>query len=252
MSTTGEQTNGKKVDDVPFVSTAQMIEVDRAMIEDFKIELVQMMENAGRNLAHLARRRFLGGEPVGKVVAVLAGTGANGGGGLVAARHLHNWGAHVQVFTTKPAEQFTPVPAHQLEILRRMQIPVEHAEAVTQFSEADLIVDALIGYSLKGAPTGMAADLIRWANALDAPVLALDIPTGIDASTGAVFDPAIRAAATMTLALPKTGLRAPSAQDRVGELYLADIGAPRELFAAPTLRLSVGVLFAHEEVIRLL
>ena len=92
----------------------------------------------------------------------------------------------------------------------------------------------------------------RTHSALDAPVLALDVPSGIDASTGAVFDPAIRAAATMTLALPKTGLRAPSARDRVGELYLADIGAPRELFAAPTLRLSVGVLFAHEEVIRLL
>ncbi len=245
-------TGVKKVDDVPFVTTAQMIEVDRAMVEDFKIELIQMMENAGRNLAHLARRRFLAGEPVGKVVAVLAGTGANGGGGLVAARHLHNWGAHVHVLTTKPAEQFAGVPAHQLEILRRMQTPVEYAGAMTQFGGADLIIDALIGYGLKGAPTGEAADLIRWANAVDAPVLALDVPSGIDVSTGAVFDPAIRAVATMTLALPKTGLRVPSARDRVGELYLADIGVPRELFAAPTLQLSVGVLFAHEEVIRLL
>jgi len=73
-------------DDVPYVTTAQMVEVDRAMIEDFGIELIQMMENAGRSLAHLARARFLSGDPRGKRVVALAGTGGNGGGALVCAR----------------------------------------------------------------------------------------------------------------------------------------------------------------------
>ena len=80
---------------VPFITTDQMREVDRAMIEDYGISLVQMMENAGRNLAQLARQRFLDGDPRGRRVLVLAGTGGNGGGGLVCARRLRNWGAEV-------------------------------------------------------------------------------------------------------------------------------------------------------------
>lgn len=82
--------------ELPYLTTAQMVEVDRAMIQDFGIELIQMMENAGRNLANLGRLRFLGGRPVGKRVVVLAGTGGNGGGALVAARRLHNWGAQLE------------------------------------------------------------------------------------------------------------------------------------------------------------
>jgi NAD(P)H-hydrate epimerase len=70
---------------VPYITTEQMIEVDRAMAEDFHIERIQMMENTGRNLAHLARTRFLGGSPIGKTVVILAGTGGNGGGASVCA-----------------------------------------------------------------------------------------------------------------------------------------------------------------------
>jgi NAD(P)H-hydrate epimerase len=75
--------------EVPYLTADQMVEVDRAMIEDYHIGLVQMMENAGRNLAHLARVRFLESNPSGKPVVVLAGTGGNGGGALVCARRLH-------------------------------------------------------------------------------------------------------------------------------------------------------------------
>ncbi len=77
---------------VPFLNAAQMAEVDRAMIEDYQIDLARMMENAGRNLALLARDKFLSGNPQDKGVAVLAGSGGNGGGAMVCARHLHNWG----------------------------------------------------------------------------------------------------------------------------------------------------------------
>jgi NAD(P)H-hydrate epimerase len=237
--------------EIPYLSTTQMIEVDRAMMEDFKIELIQMMENAGRNLAHLARERFLNGNPRDHHVVILAGTGGNGGGALVCARHLHNWGAGIQVFITKPAADFTPVPAHQLDILHRMNIEVAQADAVNQATAKDLIVDGIIGYSLKGNPRGAAADLIHWANGQRAPVLALDAPSGVDASTGTVFEPAIRAAATMTLALPKEGLRAPGLEDRIGELYLADISVPPALYAAPKLGLKVGHLFAEDTIIRL-
>ncbi|MGB3095817.1 MAG: NAD(P)H-hydrate epimerase [Candidatus Deferrimicrobiaceae bacterium] len=237
--------------ELPYLTTSQMIEVDRAMMEDFRIDLIRMMENAGRALAHLARVRFLGGDPRGKKVVVLAGTGGNGGGALVCARRLHNWGAQVTVHGTKPDEKFTPVPAHQLDILRRMNVPVHPGEAVAGDESADLVIDGVIGYSLRGAPTGTSGKLIRWANAQNAPVLSLDAPSGIDTTTGTVFDPAVRATATMTLALPKEGLRAQGVKANVGELYLADISVPPALYAGPSLGLAVGHLFAESDILRL-
>jgi NAD(P)H-hydrate epimerase len=220
------------------------------MIEDYKIELIQMMENAGRNLAHLARSRFWGGDPRGKQVVVLAGTGGNGGGALVCARRLHNYGADVRVIITKPDEAFTAVPAHQLAILRQMQVPIALAESLPA-QTPDLIIDGIIGYNLKGVPRGTAGDMIRWANRQAAPILALDAPSGVDTTSGMVFDPAIRATATMTLALPKEGLRAAGVKTHVGELYLADISVPPELYAQPALGLTVGPIFAESDIVRL-
>ncbi len=237
--------------DIPSVTTEQMAEVDRSMVEDFKIELLQMMENAGRNLAHLARRRFLEGDPRGKLVTILAGTGGNGGGALVCARRLCGYGAQVTVLTAKSEDQFAGVPGHQLEILRRMGVPILSPLRASNAPEAALIVDGLIGYGLKGAPREAAGDLIRWANTRGAPTLALDAPSGLDTATGKLYEPSIRAAATMTLALPKAGLLAPGAESAVGELYLADIGVPPSLFAGPGLGLEVGPIFAKDDIIRL-
>jgi NAD(P)H-hydrate epimerase len=212
---------------------------------------IDRQRNAGRNLAHLARVRFFDGSPRGKHVVILAGTGGNGGGAPVCARRLHTWGALVQVVVTHPSASFTPVPAHQLDSVQRMSVPVAEADALPQVQSPELIVDGLIGYRLEGAPHGTVADLIRWANAQAAPILALDVPSGVDGTSGAVFDPAIRATATMTLALPKAGLFAPEAQVQVGELYLADIAVPPTLYAEPALSLHVGALFAEREILRL-
>ena len=184
-------------------------------------------------------------------MVVLAGTGGNGGGALVCARRLHNWGAQVTVYVTRPDEEFTPVPAHQRDILRRMNVPVHPGEAVAGDESADLVIDGVIGYSLRGAPTGTAGKLIRWANAQNAPVLSLDAPSGVDTTTGTVFDPAVKATATMTLALPKEGLRAPGVNAHVRELYLADISVPPSLYAGPSLGFALGHLFAESDVLRL-
>ena len=132
-----------------------------------------------------------------------------------------------------------------------MGVEVGLSETAVGGPDPDLIVDGIIGYSLKGTPRGMAGELIRWADAQDSPVLALDAPSGVDATTGTAFDPAVRAAATMTLALPKEGLRAPVVEARVGELYLADIGVPPSLYAGPALDLRVGSIFAESDVVRL-
>ncbi len=237
--------------EIPYLTTEQMVEVDRAMIEDYRIELIQMMENAGRNLAQLARSRFFDGDPRGRHVVVLAGTGGNGGGALVCARRLHNWGARVRTFVTADDSRFTPIPGHQLDILRRMKVPVTQAAALADVREVDLIVDGIIGYSLKGAPHGSAEEMIRWANDQFGPVLSLDAPSGVDTTTGTVFDPAIKATATMTLALPKAGLCAPGVEQQVGELYLADISVPPQLYAEAALGLRVGPLFAGDDILRL-
>ena len=236
--------------DIPAITTDQMREVDRLMIEVYGIELIQMMENAGRNLAALARQRFFDGDPEGKRVLVFAGSGGNGGGGLVAARHLQNWGADVHVITTKISASFSGTPDHQLEILKQMGMQIEFAGEISKLPETDLILDAIIGYSLRGAPKGKAADLIQKANQMNAPILSLDVPSGIDATTGQVFEPHIRAEATHTLALPKTGLLMDPAKSNVGELYLADISVPPKLYEK--LGLQIGSIFAEREIIPIL
>ncbi|MEZ4541488.1 MAG: NAD(P)H-hydrate epimerase [Chloroflexota bacterium] len=238
-------------DPLPVLTTAQMREVDRAMIADYHIELIQMMENAGRNLAHLARGRFLDGDPHDKPVVVLAGSGGNGGGALVAARRLHNYGAGVRVYLTRPEAEFAAVPARQLDILRRMGVPIFPAGDPAAGPAPGLILDGIIGYGLRGDPRGTTAALIQWANAQAAPILALDVPSGLDTTTGMAHDPAIRATATMTLALPKVGLLSHEATPYVGELYLADISVPPALYAGPTLQLSVGPVFAAGDIVRL-
>ncbi len=114
-----------------------------------------------------------------------------------------------------------------------------------------LVIDGIIGYSLQGAPRQAAAGLIRWANEQSAPILALDIPSGLDATSGNAHDLCIRAAATMTLALPKTGFRNPEARQFTGELYLADISVPPEVYATSRLGLRVGNIFAKSEIVQL-
>jgi NAD(P)H-hydrate epimerase len=161
-----------------WVTEDEMIEVDRVMVDDLGIELIQMMENAGRTLAELA--------------VALTRTDLVG------------------------------VAAHQLSILDRMGVAI-----VDDPIEPELWIDAVIGYSLRGAPRGRSAVLIERMNTSDAPVLSLDLPSGIDATTGAVPGLAVDAAATLTLAAPKTGMRG---SPHVGQLFVADISVPPGVF----------------------
>ena len=100
---------------IPYLTLEEMIEVDRLMVDHFGIELIQMMENAGRHLAELARDRFLGNDPRDKKVLILAGSGGNGGGAMACARNLHNWGAGVQLYLTKPPDQLIGTISHQIQ-----------------------------------------------------------------------------------------------------------------------------------------
>ncbi len=196
-----------------------MREVDRVLVEELGISLARLMENAGRNVALLARE-LLGGDAAGAHVVVLAGPGGNGGGGLAAARHLVAAGADVAI--ALGAERTSPATGEQLAILRRMGVREGSR------GEPDLVIDALLGYGQSGAPRGEAARLIEWCSGR--PVLALDVPSGLELETGVLHEPHVAADATLTLALPKEGLRAPKAAEAVGRLYLADLSVPATVY----------------------
>lgn len=230
---------------IPTLTTQQMVEVDRLMIEEYRIELIQMMENAGRNFAELTRRQ-LGGMVVGKSIAILCGAGNNAGGGLVAARHLHNWGADVRLHLAFASSRFKDIPAHQWDILKQMGLD---SKKEPQLSKSDLILDALIGYGLKGDPRRPVASWIEKANKSGRPILALDTPSGLDTTSGVPGNPCLKAVATLTLALPKVGLLTDMAKKYTGVLYLADISVPPELYQK--LGLEVPNLFEKESILKI-
>jgi NAD(P)H-hydrate epimerase len=201
-----------------------MRDVDRVAME-LGLTLTRMMENAGANLAWLASV-MLGGEVSGRRITVLAGPGGNGGGGLVAARRLIGWGADVAVRLASDPADLAAVPLEQLRLLEQMGAPI--GVGPSGLGGTELFIDAILGYSQQGNPRGDAAALVT-ATA-DSTVLSLDVPTGLELQRGIVREPAVRAAATLTLALPKEALRARAARPLVGELYLADISIPAAVY----------------------
>ncbi len=232
---------------IPAITSEQMIEVDRLLIEEYGILLIQMMENAGRNLAEMGRRMCTGDLSAQKI-AILCGGGNNGGGGMVAARHLHNRGAQIWIRFVGNSQKMKEIPAHQWDILSAMGIPSSLKTTDPPFKPT-LVIDAMIGYGLRGNPRTEVGNWIDWANATGSPVLALDTPSGLDASTGLPGQACVRAAATLTLALPKVGLLSPQAAPYVGELYLADISVPPELYRS--LGLEVPPLFEKDTIEKL-
>lgn len=212
---------------VPAVDAATMRRVDEVAETRYGLTVLQMMEHAGAALAERAEvlLQRLGSQ--GPVV-VLAGRGGNGGGGLCAARHLLNRGYAVRVVLAEPPPRLAPAPAAQWRILSAMGVrPLGPAEAPRALAGARLVLDALLGYALRGDPRPPYASLIRTANAASAPVLSLDLPSGREATTGAARSPEIRPVEVLTLALPKIGLDAVAVP-----LWLADLGIPHALYRA--------------------
>lgn len=221
---------------IPIVDTATMIEADRIATDRIGFSLLQMMENAGHQLAELTRLT-LGSSVAGRSIVVLAGTGNNAGGGLVAARRLAGWGADVCVAFAHPILRLRPAPCAQVEPLLAAGVRAavaghdrSHAELRSEIEHADVVIDALIGYSLRGAPDDVVRPLIEMAGAGAGAVLSLDIPSGIDATTGARPGAAISADATLALAMPKRGMSIGDGARHAGAHYLADIGIPASVF----------------------
>jgi NAD(P)H-hydrate epimerase len=201
---------------VPAVTAAEMRSVDRIATEEVGLTLPRMMEHAGRALA----RQALDERPPDSddPVVVLAGGGGNGGGGLVCARHLANRDVPTAVVLDRDRADLSGVPAEQLEILEHTDASVT-GEGVPPAPA--LVVDALLGYGLRGAPRDRAARLVEWTGSVERSVLSLDVPSGVDATTGETPGASVRPDLTLTLALPKTGL-----VGRPEQVVLADLSIP--------------------------
>jgi NAD(P)H-hydrate epimerase len=234
----------KSLGGLSFLTSEEMRRIDEVAIKEFGVDVLSLMENAGLQTA-LQARRMLGGEVFLKSVACLVGKGNNGGDGLVAARHLHNWGATVRIVLGAPRREFREIPAKQLTAIERLGLPV--TEGATDLERTDLIIDALLGYNSTGDPRGAVADLIRLANLSRTPILALDVPSGLDPTRGVPNKPCIAAKATITLGFPKMGFLNPESRPSVGELYLCDISLPREVYSRHG---NMVRIFERESIVR--
>jgi len=204
---------------VPAVTADQMRRVDDVAVSETGPQLLQMMENAGRNLA----RNAMAARPGLRSVTVLAGPGGNGGGGLCAARHLTNHGIDVTVVLDRDPDDLSGATATQWETLEAMDVQ-RTTDATAAVVEADVVIDALLGYGLDGAPDDRIGEFVDIA-AKAAYLVSLDVPSGVDATTGERPGVAVEPDRTLTLALPKTGLT-----DLDGPLYLGDIGIPAVVY----------------------
>jgi len=221
----------------PAATRDEIRDFDRYAIETLGLPGIVLMENAGRQIAEAARA-MLAGRKKPRVV-ILAGPGNNGGDGFVVARHLAMAGIRAEVFLVAPREKIVGDADTNLRILEAMGFQIRvlagKVEAVLGelrplLAEADLVVDGLLGTGTRGEIREPYASAIGAVNDARRPVLAIDIPSGLDPDTGKPLGPTVRATKTVTLAAVKVGFRKPGAAEYTGEVVLADIGVPFERF----------------------
>jgi NAD(P)H-hydrate epimerase len=201
----------------------QAREIDRVASEEFHIPGLLLMENAAIGIA-AAAAELLGDRPQG-AVAIVCGPGNNGGDGLAAARHLANRGMDVRLHFPLPAEACPDGSdaATNLAIVRAMGLPLCEDMAL---GRPALVIDALLGTGLQREVRDPLRSAIRAVNAASCPVLAVDLPSGLDANTGAVLGDAVRATVTATMVAPKVGFSLGAGPAHVGRVVVVDIGAP--------------------------
>ena len=216
-----------------------MAALDRRAAEEFGVPTVTLMEAAGRQVAEAAARMTEGASPR---VVIVAGKGNNGGDGLVAARALMAAGWRVTVLLLARDADVTGDAGVNLHIARRAGVEISNLDSTAvpglrgTLANADLVIDAIFGTGFHGPIVGLAAKAIDAINASGRPVLAVDIPSGVNGDTGAVEGPAVRATTTVTLGLPKTGLALHPGADFAGRVWVADVGHPKRLIDSAGIR----------------
>ncbi len=220
---------------LPVVDAARMRALDFDATARFGIPASQLMENAGAALAAETMAFLLESKAGNKNVVVVCGRGANGGDGLVAARQLKRLSAKPTAFICPPKAggAYPELVRENLEAARRAGVEVRelgaHAGLSDALAAASVALDALLGTGSSGKPAGAIRHAVVELNQSLRPILAVDLPTGLDGDTGEPSDPCVAATLTLTLGLPKRGLLAARAKKHVGALKVLDIGYPAEL-----------------------
>ena len=221
---------------LPTLTSHQVKQVDALAQERFGISVDWLMEAAGWQVA-----RF-----IGQRAAVVCGVGNNAGDGLAAARHLHRWGRLAAACCVDPM-RLGGAAEQEMRALRRIGVEVS---SELDLGAAEVVVDAIFGTGLSRAPEGRFAGWIEAINASGKPVIAIDVPSGLDADTGVAYAPTVNASTTITLGLPKLGLLQGDGPRLSGTVLLADIGVPFEAYAAVGIAVPPD-LFAKGELVRL-
>jgi len=221
------------------VDAATMKQIDRRAVKEFGMRSIALMENAGRGVAEVVLSLLgpLSDSTRAPRVSIIAGKGNNGGDGFVAARHLKNAGVDVSVYLLADTEALKGDAVVNAVIWTRMGGAVKtvttkrgikkHESALRHSA---IIIDAMLGTGISEPVTGIyAAEAIELLNTIDKLVVAVDVPSGIDATTGAVLGVAVKADVTATIAALKTGLFTYPAREKAGRIEVVDIGLPAEL-----------------------
>lgn len=226
------------------LSRQEVRSVDRCAIDRLKIPGVILMENAGRNAADAIEVFWKNWKPqsiaiTGTSVAIIAGAGNNGGDGFVIARHLANRGAKPVIFLIAKEEKIRGDAAINLAIIRNLGHDIRHVSGddiiglAEDLKNFNLIVDAAGGTGISGPLRGDIATAVEQINTAvrtgDIPVVAIDIPTGLDCDTGLAPGAAVRADLTITFVARKIGFDNPTSEEYTGEVQVADIGIDPEM-----------------------
>jgi ADP-dependent NAD(P)H-hydrate dehydratase / NAD(P)H-hydrate epimerase len=216
----------------PVVTPKHMAELDQYAIAQLAIPGLILMENAGRGIAETALNLLAHADR--KLVHIFCGPGHNGGDGYVVARHLLNHGCQVELFVLAERDKISGDSLVNLLILEKMGQPVHFIHQLPQAGthQPALIIDALLGTGASSPVKDLYAQMIDHLNQQPVPILAVDLPTGINAETGAVAGPAIQATVTCTMAMAKTGLLLSPAREAAGEVKVVDISLPAQALAA--------------------
>jgi hydroxyethylthiazole kinase-like uncharacterized protein yjeF len=206
----------------------QIRRIDQLAVERYAMPSIILMENAGRNAAYLIREEFP--ELTNGSVVIFCGPGNNGGDGFVIARHLHNMSWDVRIVLAVPAEKLKGDALTNYTIVSRMGIPISDPDSTDRLIEqSDVLVDALLGTGFQGEPRLPLDHLIQKINASGKPVIAVDVPSGLDCFTGTPAQNTVRAHMTITFAAAKNVFFLPPAIEYVGKLKVEQIGIPKEL-----------------------
>jgi NAD(P)H-hydrate epimerase len=210
---------------IPCLTREQVRACDKYAIEQLGIPSVVLMENAGRGAAEVLRSLGIHGP-----VVICCGKGNNGGDGLVITRHLANAGCDVVVLLFADPDSLSPDAAIQWNIVQKMNLStqvcatIDEAKLAATFAKADWIVDALFGTGLTGPLRTPFDRVIALMSASARQVLAVDIPSGLDADTGDPIGITVRATHTVTFVARKLGFANPTAAAYTGQIHVVDIG----------------------------